>query len=111
MFKLKIYCNDGDCQYWEDGVGIYETYEHALLMCYKAALQETQSLMETSNYYNWFEVNEDFEITGTYKNEALKDVPFFPVATVRYDKAPWDREDDCNIEIITGYDVVEIKEV
>lgn len=110
MFKLRIYCNDGDNQrYWEDGIDAYETYEKALNACYETALQETQSLMMTSDYYNWFEVNIDFEITEAYENEVLgKDVAFFPAAVIHYDKAPWDRENDCDIEIITGYDIVEV---
>ena len=109
MYKLKIYCNDGDeFQYWEDGIGTYETYDQALITCYETALQEAQSLMETSDYYNWFEVNTDFEITEAYENEKLKDVAFFPVAVVHYDHAPWDRKNNCDIEIITGYTVVKV---
>ena len=27
MFKLKIYCNDRDVQYWEDGIGEYDPEE------------------------------------------------------------------------------------
>lgn len=109
MFKLKIFCNDGcDQQYWEDGNGTYETYDKALIACYENALQETQYLMRTSDYYNWFEVDMDFEITEAYENERLKEVSFFPVATIFYDHAPWDRENDCEIKIVTGYDIVEI---
>ena len=103
MFKLKIY--------WEDGSGTYETYDKALLACYQNALQETQSLMETSNYFSWFELNENFEVTEAYENETLKDIVFFPVAVIHYDKAPWDRENDCDITIVTGYAIVEVKEV
>ena len=110
MFKLKIYCNDIDVQYWDDGIGTYETYDKALIACYENALQEVQNLMETSDYYNWFEVDMDFEVTEAYENEALKDTAFFPVATIYYDHAPWDRENDCHIEIITGYAIVEIEE-
>ena len=108
MFKLKIYCNDGDSKYWEDGLGTYDTYEKALVACYEGAINETQELMMTSNCYMWFEVNLDFEITEPYANEVLKDVMFFPVATILYDHAPWDRENDCQIEIITGYTIVEV---
>lgn len=110
MFKLKIYCNDGDIQYWEDGIGTYETYDKALIACYGNALQEARELMMDSNVHNWFEVDMDFEVTEAYQNEALKDIVFFPVATIFYDHAPWDRENDCHIEIITGYDIEEIKE-
>lgn len=77
MFKLRIYCNDRDCQYWEDGIGTYETYDKALIMCYENALEETESLMESGNFFNWFEVNRNFEITEAYENEALKDTTFF----------------------------------
>lgn len=107
MFKLKIYCNDGDIQYWENGMGTYETYAKALIACYENALQETQELMMTSDEYNWFEVDMDFEVTEAYETEELKDVSFFPVAVIYYDHAPWDRENDCGIEIITGYAIVE----
>lgn len=108
MFKLRIYCNDGDYKYWEEINKTYETYEKALVACYQIALNEVQGLMETSDYYNWFEVNTDFEITETYKNKELKDVKLFPVSTIHYDHAPWDRENDCDITIITGYYIVEI---
>ena len=108
MYKLKIYCNDGDAQYWEDGIGTYETYDKALIACYGNALQEVESLMMNGNDYHWFEVNMDFEITESYVNELLENVEYFPVATVHYDHAPWDRENDCDIEIVTGYDIVEI---
>lgn len=111
MFKLRIYCNDRDCQYWEDGIGTYETYDKALIACYENALEEEKSLMESGNYFNWFEVNRDFEITEAYENEALKDMTFFPITVIHYDKAPWDRENDCDIEIVTGYNIVEVKEV
>lgn len=109
MFKLKIFCNDGNSvRYWEDGIGTYETYDKALIACYENALHETQELMMTSNEYNWFEVDMDFEVTEAYETEELKDVTLFPVATVYYDHAPWDRENDCDIEIITGYAIVEV---
>ena len=111
MFKLRIYCNDGDNErYWEDGIDSYETYDKALIACYETALQEVQSLMQTSNYYNWFEVEINFEITEAYETNELKDVVFFPVAVIHYDKAPWDRENDCDIKILTGYDIVEVIE-
>lgn len=110
MFKLKIYCNDGDLgKYWEDGVGTYETYDKALIACYENAIYEVQGLMAmTSGYHNWFEVEMDFEVTETYETEELRDVSFFPVATVCYDHAPWDRENDCEIKIVTGYAIVEV---
>jgi hypothetical protein len=113
MYKLRIYCNDIYCdgtsrQYWEDGNGTYETYDKALIECYKASLEEVQGLMETSDCYKWFEIDKDFEITEAYKNNELKDIVSFPIATILYDHAPWDRENDCEIKIITGYDIVEV---
>ena len=107
MFKLKIYCNDGDVQYWDDGIGEYETYDKALIACYENALEETHDLMEMSDYNSWFEVNMDFEITEPYETEELKDVTLFPVATIYYDQAPWNRENDCEIKILTGYYIIE----
>lgn len=109
MFKLKIYCNDGDgMQYWENGNSTYETYDKALISCYENALDEAEGLMSTSDCHNWFEVNCNFEITEAYKNELLEDVMYFPVATVYYDHAPWDRTNDCRIEIVTGYIIEEV---
>jgi hypothetical protein len=109
MFKLRIYCDDGDGrQYWEDGVNTYETYDKALIACYQLALQEARDLMETSDYYGWFEVDMDFEITEAYETEELKDVTFFRVAVIYYDHAPWNRENDCEIKIVTGYTIVKV---
>ena len=111
MFKLKIFCNDGNGKwYWEDGCETYETYDKALVACYETALQETQSLMETSDCHNWFEVHKDFEVTETYETDELKDVSLFPVAVAYYDHAPWNRENDCEIKIVTGYAIVKVKE-
>ena len=66
--------------------------------------------MEDADRDRWFEVEEDFEITEPYENEELKDVAFFETATVYYDHAPQDRANDCDIQIVTGYLIVECKE-
>lgn len=108
MYKLRIYCNDGYIQYWEDGIGTYETYDKALIACYGNALCEAQELMIDADYDRWFEVEQDFEITEAYENDALQDVVMFPTAVCLYDQAPQDRENDCHIEIITGYYIVEV---
>lgn len=110
MFKLKIYCNDGDIQYWDDGIGTYNTYEEALIACYKNAINEAQELMMHASCHRWFEVCSCFEITEPYQNEMLtEDIVYFAVAVLFYDHAPWDRENDCDIQIVTGYDIVEIR--
>lgn len=112
MFKLKIFCNDGEgLQYWEDGNGTYETYDKALIACYEDALDETQELMADSNLFGWFEIYKDFEITEAYENEKLEHTSFFPVTVIYYDHAPWDRDYDCEIKIVTGYTIVEIEEL
>lgn len=109
MYTLNIFCNDLDGeQYWERGLDVYETYDKALIGCYENALHEAQELMMTSDGEAWFEVSVAFEVTEAYETETLKDVSFFPVATVYYDHAPWDRENDCEIRILTGYDIVEV---
>lgn len=108
MFKLRLFCNELDgYQYWEDGSGPYETHDKALIACYESALQEAGSLMESSDYGAWFEVEMDFEVTDTYETEELKNTSYFPVAVIYYDHAPWDRENDCDIKIVTGYTIVE----
>ena len=110
MFKLRIYCNDGDYKYWEDGNETYDTYDKALIACYENALDEAQELMADPHLLGWFEIYKAFEITEPYINEHIKDVVFFPVAVINYDHAPWDRDFDCEINIVTGYNIVEIVE-
>lgn len=110
MFKIKIYCNDIDGNhYWEEGVGTYETYDKALIACYGNALQESKCLMMDADRDRWFEVEDNFEVTETYTNEKLKLGAIFETATVYYDHAPQDRENDCDIQIVTGYKIVEAK--
>ena len=109
MYKIKIYCNDGNKnQYWEEGVGTYETYDKALIACYKNAIEETQNLRGSSEGEKWFETEQDFEVTETYTNKKLKLGTLFETATVCYDHAPNDRENDCNIQIVTGYQIFKI---
>lgn len=113
MFKLKTYCNDGDMgKYWEDGVDVFKTHDEALLSCFRTALEEARGLMETSGESdNWFEVETDFEVTGEYHTGGFVETgTVFPVAVVFYDHAPWDRENDCDIQIVTGYAIVEVEE-
>lgn len=110
MYKLRIYCNDGLSQkeYWEDGNDTYETYDKALIACYENAIDEAAELMSDSELVGWFEVYKAFEITEPYETDALKDIAFFPVAIICYDCPPWDRDFDCDIRIVTGYEIVEI---
>lgn len=109
MFKIKIYCNDGNGKiYWEDGIGTYKTYNEALIACYKNALQESKGLMMDADRDRWFEVEEDFEVTETYVNENLNFGTIFETATIYYDHAPQDRDNDCDIQIVTGYVIVEV---
>lgn len=111
MFKIKIYCNDGNGkQYWDNGIGEYETYEKALIACFRNVLDETKSLMMNADRDRWFEAEENFEITETYVNENLELGTLFETATVCYDHAPQDRENDCDLQIVTGYKIVEIKD-
>lgn len=105
MFKIKIYCNDNGKYYWEDGVETYETYDKALISCFRNALQESKDL---SSEYGYFEAEADFEVTESYQNEELEIGTVFDTATVYYDHAPYDRENDCDIQIVTGYKVVEV---
>jgi hypothetical protein len=49
----------------------------------------------------------DFEVTNTYADKCLELGTVIPVATVCYDHALWDRENDCDIEVLTGYMIVE----
>lgn len=108
MFRLRIFCNDGDKCYWENGNGTYETYQEALLACYGNSIQEVNEFMHDNDSDIWWETNEYFEVTDTYMCQELEGINFFPVATVSYDHAPNDRENDCDIQIVTGYYVVEL---
>ena len=110
-YKLKYFCNDGgNKKYLEDGVELFKNYDKALLACYDIALDEVEDLMIESDENNWYEVCRNFEITEAYQCDALAGVSYFPVATVWYDKAPWDRKNDCDIKIVTGYIIVEAEE-
>ena len=106
MFKVKIYCNEDGFQYWEDGYGTYETYYEALCACYRSALQEFHDLEETGY---WYDVNMDFKVANS-QCKHLEDNTVFPVAVTFYDKAPWERENDCHPQIITGYYIMYIVE-
>lgn len=116
MYQLKIYYDDGNGnKRWEDGVGNYETYDKALVACFRNALQKTQDLMSTSDGAAWFEVEDAFEVTEPYRNEVICQVlgadhhnHFFEAAVTRYDHAPYDRENDCDIRLVTGYLIVEV---
>lgn len=108
MFEVKIYCDDNNTKYWDKMSTKFTSYSEALVACYEHGLDEVHTLMEHSNIDNWYEVNINFEVTEGYENELIKNVPFFPVAVICYDKAPWNRENDCCIKIVTGYDILEV---
>ena len=103
MYKLKMYCNDIDCDYYEYGYGTSETYDKVLVQCYASALEEVQGLMSIGKDNCWFEMEKDFEVTDTYATDVLTKGTVFDVAVVCYDEPPHDREGDCNITIVTGY--------
>lgn len=105
MYKLKIYCNDIDNDYYEYGCGANESYYKLLVQGYSSALEEVQGLMSIGKDNCWFEMERDFEVTETYATNVLTLGTVFPVAVVCYDKPPHNRENDCNITIITGYDI------
>lgn len=104
MFKLRMLCNfvDGG-SYWKDEDAEYETRDEALIECCRRSTAEVYHLMSGSNDNNWFEVVFDYE---SVSNASLSTV--YPVATIWCDKAPWDRENDCDIRVVTGYDIVEV---
>ena len=108
MYKIMAYCNDKDSEYFDELDGTYDTFNDACLMAFRCAISETQSLMETANGLEWFEVCEYFEITDTYYTPKLETIDYFEVAVLRYDKAPWDRINDCDISIVTGYKIIQI---
>jgi len=110
MFAIRTFCNDTDNKHWDEPVGTYKTYEQALVACFQNALAEARELMSTSNPDAWFEVEVDFEITEGYEDDLLKGIAFFPVAVAFYDHAPWDRENDCYIKIVTGYAIEKVSE-
>lgn len=107
-WKLRMYCDDGNGKkYWEDGVAEYDTYDKALISCYNSSLQEARDLMIDSDGDRWFETDTLFEITDSYHIRGILALgTIFPVVTLYYDKAPWDRENDCDIRIVTGYSIV-----
>lgn len=108
-FRLRAYCNDSAMgKYWDDGIDAFETYDKALIAAYQSALEVAQDMNANLGEDGWwFEVEKDFEVTDTYVNEVVTLGTVFPVALVAYDHAPWDRENDCDIVIQTGYLIAE----
>lgn len=104
-FRLRAYCDDGAMgKSWDDGVDTFETYDKALIAAYRSALEVAQDMNANLGENGWwFEVEKDFEVTGTYANEVVMLGTVFPVALLAYDHAPWNRENDCGIVIQTGY--------
>lgn len=100
MYKVRKY--DGVIGQWRENNTKHKTKDKAVIDCYESALLEAAALTQEEGY-GWFEVEKDFEITDAYMCKELEGVVFFPVAVVYYDKAPWDRENDCEISIVSGY--------
>ncbi|MBR2300644.1 MAG: hypothetical protein IKA41_01655 [Bacteroidaceae bacterium] len=102
MYEIKRYA--GGLKQWRKHTVGYKTESKAIVACYDAAISEAATLMQAEGgEHSWFEVEKDFEITDAYMCKELEGVVFFPIAVVYYDKAPWDRENDCEIRIISGY--------
>ena len=126
MFKLKIYhgdavrglyCEDGWKPYWEEPEEVYETREQALVACLKKSLEEVTELMQNAEpeyiylceNVSWFETyHYGYEIPEDNENELLEDVDWFDVATLFYEMPPWAREGNCDIEVETGYMIIEL---
>jgi hypothetical protein len=109
MYTIRRFCNDANgVKYWKNDNVSYETYDKALIVCFEQSLREAQYLMRESNYENWVEVERDLAVTEGYLTGGIEEELYYlPIATVHYDHAPWDRENDCEITVITGYDIVE----
>ena len=105
MFGLELFFDVNGRQNWDRTTGIYNSRDAALIMAYQLAINEAAELMELSNGTMWFEVCVNFEVTDTYASDILKLGTIFPVAVLCYDHAPWDRENDCDIKIATGYTI------
>ena len=105
MFGLELFCNDNGCMYLGKDTCIYNSHDAALVAAYRSAINEATELMKCSNSTMWFEVCIDFEVTDTYASDILELGTIFPVAVLCYDHAPWDRENDCDIKIVTGYTI------
>lgn len=112
MFKIRTYYNDGPLgHYWGTTSPVHKTHDEALVACFRDALEEAQGLNECCGEEGyWLEVETDFEITSGYENDCVELGTVFPVAVVMYDHAPWDRENDCKIDIVTGYLIEEVEE-
>ena len=125
MYRVRVYHGDAlgvykdkQIQYWEEVKTVFETYDKALLYCYKQSLKEVTELMrnaEPARIYvcddvAWFETyNLGYEILEDNENKFLEDVDWFDIATLFYSMPPWARENNCDIEIETGYLIVEVE--
>lgn len=114
MYKIKCLCVDTipgekikkEDVYWDWSLNVFETRDKALVAAFSNALEEVADRMLDSDCSNWYEasdcLNEHFEIAD------FVDVIYFDVDVTWYSRAPWDRENDCDIQLVTGYKVVDI---
>lgn len=84
---------------------VYETEEAATLSAKLLARRICERLNAEGNRYgNFFEVGECEEIF----NDDGKDCECYPVSVLWYDHAPDDRENDCQIRHVIGFECVEV---
>lgn len=121
MFKVKVYHRTPDGkEWWEELKETFATYEGAEAFCMKKSLEEVSKLMVEVNdipdgeitvygdYMAWFETDHfGYEVLD---EEELTDVmcqfedsPWFDVATLVDDYAPWERENHSDCRLVTGY--------
>ena len=110
MYKIRYFHhNKYGNRYWDIGFDLHETYNEALICAYACSVLEVSELMVDALRNGFVETHTKFEVTPDHKCRELNDIKRFPVATIYYDRAPWDREDGCYTRILTGYDIVELE--
>ena len=95
--KIRKKCYDYNLNvppYYEEYEMKFEDTESAYMVALQLAKEECDYLNEGCHSM--------FEVAEYYENET----EMFHVAVIHYDKPKDDRENDCEIRVVTGYEII-----
>ena len=104
MYGIKMTCYYADKTEPREKIhtSYFDSRKKAEEVAHNLALMECDELNEDGNVNgNYFEVGEYKEIYSADGENCV----CFPIAVLWYDKAPDDRENDCQIRVVTGYEI------
>ena len=107
MYRIKMICYNANKKvkpYEKTHCAHFNSRKDAEEAMLTFAKMECDDLNKEGNKNgNYFEVGEFEEV---YASDGTA-YPSFPISVLWYDKAPDDRENDCEIRVVTGYEVIE----